>query len=251
MSDLPIIVRRQERHGTTAQWAAAAIPPALAEVCVEHDVAGVTLGVRVGDGVSLFPALPNIGAPPPLRDTLATLVATNPVPAVGRLVIATDSSPQIFAIGNGTLAWSALPKFEERTAPVRASTTILNVTAAGSTAYVDRTGLTVTFTVGAVPWVVEARESHVYSANPAGNPVLALRDAANVVTATTMGVLNATPNGTLHFGYVGPVTERITAPGTYTRKVSFQNQYAAAGATLVFGANLAQYAAYILARPER
>jgi hypothetical protein len=183
-----------------------------------------------------------------IRDTLANLTATNPVPAVGRLVVATDSSPQIFAIGDGVTAWNALKKFEERIDPQRASTTAAQGTS-GSTV-LDRTGLQVTFTVGSVPWEVVGHEPYVYANASTVVPSMQIRDAANTIKAVSVGNVGQL-GGSVYWGSITDAVERITAPGTYTRKLSVLNANGAAGGVCSFGAGIAGYEATIIARPER
>lgn len=182
-----------------------------------------------------------------LRDTLSNLASGNSIPSLGRLVIATDASPNIFAIGDGVTAWLALPKYEERVEPVRASTT--GVTGVGPSATVDRTGLVITFTVGTVPWLVEAREPYFYSESSSALPMLHIRDAAGVSKAQAMGNISSTAISAFYYGAMTTAVERITVPGTYTRKASVQN-FGTVG-TINFGANLAVYVASIVARIER
>ncbi len=130
--------------------------------------------------------------------------------------------------------------------PQRASST--GATTAGAGATIDRSGLVVTFTVGAVPWVVEAREVFLYATVPGALPALLLRDNANTITARSLGLVSSTLIYSTHYGSVPPVVERITVPGTYTRKVSVSN---IGTGSITFGGGGAEYVATILARPER
>ncbi len=164
--------------------------------------------------------------------------------AVGRLVIATDSSPRIVAIGDGVTAWNSLPKYYARSASQSVSTI---ATQSGITnVHVDRTGLTVTFTVGDIPWLVVGNEPTVYGTAPGGIPGSVIVDGANAGKAHAMGGLTSTVWGTSYFGSVPQVIERISIPGTYTRKLRVIN-YSNIG-TLTFG--YSDSTAYLRAFPE-
>ncbi len=158
-----------------------------------------------------------------VRDTLASLNTNNPVVAVGRLVIATDSSPRIVAIGDGVTAWNSLPKYYARSASQSAQTLAVQNGITSNTTYVDRTGLIVTFTVGDVPWMVIANESLVYS-NAAGSlAVISIRDSAGVTYVQSATSMSSTATGGIYYGSSIEASERITTPGTYTRKMSISN----------------------------
>ncbi len=171
------------------------------------------------------------GTEAPIRDTLANLNANNPVVAVGRLVMTIDTVPSRFAIGDGTTAWANLYKWFSRQTPVSASTQA--VQSGISTTIVDRTNLTVTFTVGDVPWTVTATEQSVYGTAAGGIPVLHIRDGANVIKDSVRGILASAAIGSTYFGIISSVTELISVPGTYTRKSSVLNAFATG--TLTFG----------------
>lgn len=180
-----------------------------------------------------------------IRDTAANLASTNPVPAIGRIVVASDSSPQVFAIGDGVTAWNSLKKFEERMSPVRATVS----SAKGSvTTVTDRTGLSITFTVGSVPWVVEYSEFFIYGTAAAGLPGLNITDNANVLKGQSIGQLSSVVSSGLYFGSAPPARELITTPGTYTRKARVLNF---ASGSLTFGTGDDSGMAYLEARPDR
>lgn len=49
----------------------------------------------------------------PLMDTVANLATNNPIVTAGRMIIATDSSPRIFAVGDGVTGWNSLVKYAQ------------------------------------------------------------------------------------------------------------------------------------------
>ncbi len=179
-----------------------------------------------------------------VRDTLASLNTNNPVVAVGRLVIATDSSPLRIAIGDGVTAWNSLPKYYARSASQSVSTQAIQTVS--TNAYVDRTGLIVTFTVGDIPWMVVGNESIVYGSASGGVPIIAIRDAANIILEAAVGGLSSTAFGVGYYGTVPQVAERISVAGTYTRKLSMNN--VSQVGTITYGG--APYSARLRAFPE-
>jgi hypothetical protein len=184
-----------------------------------------------------------------VNDTLANLTATNPVIGDGVVAVTNDTVPQIFAVGDGVTGWNLLPKFEARGVSQTASYNGIQtgITNAG---YTDRTGLSVTFTVGAVPWVVEVREPFPYGTTAGVLPTLVIRDAANVVKAGAAGIVSSVASVSGLFGGSAICAmERITTPGTYSRKASVTN--ASASGTAGFGAGVDTYMATLIARPER
>ena len=160
----------------------------------------------------------------PLRDTKANLAANNPVVAVGRLAIATDAVPQMFAIGDGVTAWNGLPKYVHRQNGVFSETTTAFTIAGGDDSIKDRTGLnSVTFTVGDVPWIVTYNEPVLRSTTQHNLIELYIRSEANSIRNVGQTVASSQLSGGYHWGYGGTISEIISAPGTYTRKASVRN----------------------------
>lgn len=172
---------------------------------------------------------------PPLRDTLANLNANDPVVAVGRFVVATDSVPQLIAIGDGVTPWSKLPKQDARAST--ASWTTSQFSIAAGTTWTDRAGLTVTFTVGDRAWVVEVNEPTIRCSAAAGLGVVGVRDAGNVVRGYAYAPTSNTAVDGFYWGGGVYFREIISVPGTYTRKVSIANE---GSGTLLFSHNSTQ-----------
>ncbi len=106
--------------------------------------------------------------------------------------------------------------------------------------------MTITFTVGDVPWIVIANEPIVYCSSWGGVPILCLRDAANVTKEGSVGALSYSTGNT--YGSIPQVIEKITIPGTYTRKMSIQN--AGPGVlTVGYTGTTVLYTAHLIARP--
>ncbi len=103
-------------------------------------------------------------------------------------------------------------------------------------AYTDRTGLSsITFTVGDVPWIVIGNETHLYSTASGSLAILAIRDEANVVKEAVVGIFTSTAYGSIYYGSISSVIERITVPGTYTRKLSVSNSTSIGSITFAGG----------------
>lgn len=83
----------------------------------------------------------------------------------------------------------------------------------GISTVTDLTGLTITFTVGARPVVVEAYLPYLFSATLASKPTVTITDENNVIKRS------ATLDLALNSGEPAYVRERISVAGTYTRKV--------------------------------
>lgn len=181
----------------------------------------------------------------PLRDTLANLTANNPVVAVGRLAIATDASPRMFAIGDGSTTWSNLLKFRSRSTSLFTSTDAVQVASLNPN-YVDRTTLTVTFTVTDIPWIVVGHEKTLSAPATGAGPIIALRDGNGAAQKIAYGAMSSTAYGGSFWGVVPDITEIINIPGTYTRKLSVMN---AGVSTLTFGISGGYYTSYLYARP--
>lgn len=84
----------------------------------------------------------------------------------------------------------------------------------GITTVTDITGLTITFTVGQFAVEVELFVPYVLSATAAVNGDVQIADNANAVTA--YGLISMYASGA--YTAPGRAVERITTPGTYTRK---------------------------------
>lgn len=101
--------------------------------------------------------------------------------------------------------------------------------AASGTTVFDVTGCTITFTVTNRPVYVTALVPLVTSSAANGAFTLTISDNANTETAAILDVTSPTAgNGS---GGGNQLLERISVPGTYTRKLRAQTGAASAGAT--------------------
>lgn len=178
----------------------------------------------------------------PYVDTAANLSAANPVIPKGLFGYATDTD--VFAPGDGTTAWNSLPKYESTAnsagTVLDKATTIVAQTGI-TTAPVDLTGLSISFTVGTRPVEVEMHLPFAYctTAGPVGRASIATGagvEQRSVVFASPFA--NTPPSDIV-------VKELITAPGSYTRKGMFGRN--GASGTFANGIDLAQYTSQIKA----
>lgn len=178
-----------------------------------------------------------------VEGTAASLASSNPVLAKGRVGRATDTNQM--AYGDGVTAWNSLPKYE----PV-GSGTVLDIATSTvaqtniTTAPIELTGLSITFTVGTRPVEVELYLPFAYgnTANVAGRASIA--DASGTEIRSTL----VTPSGVNTVDKATVVKERITAAGTYTRRGRFGRN--GGSGTFANGIDLAQYTAHIKAVQE-
>lgn len=188
----------------------------------------------------------------PIRDTLANLNTNNPVAEPGQLIVTISSTPRIMAVGNGVTAWNALPKFYERVPPVVRES---DNGQPSTSAMINRTGLlngtmqtmSVTFTVGDVPWLVVAHEPLWYSTTSGAMPIMHLRDAGGVITASSYGAGGNILASGNYYSSCPDVWELISSPGTHTRTYAFQNHGAGTINVGLDGQTI--YTATLLARP--
>lgn len=175
----------------------------------------------------------------PLVDAAAAFAATNPVLTTGRLGFTTDT--KVTKIGDGATAWNSLPWLRVAEEPVRAEA-IASQT--GITTAVDITGLSVTFTVGSTPWVVEGFVPYIVAATAVVTMALNIADAANTTIRSAAQTIGASGQAA-HMR----VEERISTPGTYTRKL----RIARTGGTGTIGIlfDSAVFTAHLKAGPEK
>lgn len=174
-------------------------------------------------------------------DTAANLAAANTVYPVGTFIRSSDS--HVLAFADGSTAYNSLPKYEEKLDPQIAESSTQQT---GITTGTALTGLTVSFTVGTIPWMVELVLPYVYTTTSGDLPVAAIADGSGTFQRQTTGV--KTDAATFFHGPL-IVREYISTPGSYTRK-GYALRLLGSGAVVV-GAADALYTAQLIARPFR
>lgn len=174
----------------------------------------------------------------PLVGTAASMAAENLILPAGLVGYTRDT--KVTKIGDGETAWNDLPWLRVAEEPVRASATAQQ---AGITTEVDVTGLSVGFEVGDTPWIVEANIPYALAVTNSIAATLRITDAANTVKSAISMTLVAAAAGSLR------CEERITTPGTYTRKARVLRSNGSGTLTVLF--DTALLTGYIKAGPEK
>jgi hypothetical protein len=183
--------------------------------------------------------LERVASDRPVTGSAAELAALNPVLAAGAVGYALDTD--VTKVGDGVTAWNLLPALRVAEEPVRAETTVAQT---GITAATDITNLSVTFTVGATPWVVEGFIPYIVAAANLVTAALNIADAANTTMRSSAQSIPASGQAA-HMR----AEERISTPGTYTRKLRIARTGGTGTIGILFDSPV--FTAHLKAGPEK
>jgi hypothetical protein len=178
--------------------------------------------------------LERVASDRPVTGSAAELAALNPVLAAGAVGYALDTD--VTKVGDGVTAWNLNPPLR-----VRAETTVAQT---GITAATDITNLSVTFTVGATPWVVEGFIPYIVAAANLVTAALNIADAANTTMRSSAQSIPASGQAA-HMR----AEERISTPGTYTRKLRIARTGGTGTIGILFDSPV--FTAHLKAGPEK